>query len=315
MRGVVAADPDKPQPAASPRQPGVVDRIVLEHHQRVEQLRPLRPAAGSPTSPRCWCAISADWFACTRRSSADSGSPGRSCKPQRQRVDEQPHHALDAGDLRRTARNRHPEHHVRRARSAAPAASPTPPAARVFSVRPMPRAPARSAPASAPARAHSTICSGATAAAPASRRRQPRRLLQPGKRLAPLAASPPPGPAPRYRPGSRGTASPRQHRAIAAARVKRQQLRAPAPAPTSRPSGDDGCSAAADADPPTSRISANRSSGAAARSNRSTRSAASDPPQADPTAAPPRQAPTGRSAATAPRARRQSPAPDGSGRS
>ena len=32
--------------------------------------------------------------------------------PQRQRVDEQPHHPLDAGKFRRTARNRHPEHNV-----------------------------------------------------------------------------------------------------------------------------------------------------------------------------------------------------------
>ena len=36
----------------------------------------------------------------------------RQPNPQRQRVDEQPHHALNAGELRRTARDRDAEHHV-----------------------------------------------------------------------------------------------------------------------------------------------------------------------------------------------------------
>ncbi len=41
-----------------------------------------------------------------------NGLPGGSLQTQRQRVDEQPHHALDAGNLRRPARHRDAEHHV-----------------------------------------------------------------------------------------------------------------------------------------------------------------------------------------------------------
>src|SRR5262249_11616062 len=36
----------------------------------------------------------------------------RQLDPQRQRVDEQPHHALNAGNLRRPSRHRHPKHNV-----------------------------------------------------------------------------------------------------------------------------------------------------------------------------------------------------------
>ena len=42
----------------------------------------------------------------------DQRLAGRQPHPQRQRVDEQPHHALDAGNLRRPTRHRDAEHHV-----------------------------------------------------------------------------------------------------------------------------------------------------------------------------------------------------------
>ena len=113
MRGVVALRPRPSRsPPASRRKPGAVDRIVLEHHQRVEQLAQARPACWISASPRCWCAISRDWLSCDLPQQLRQRLAGGSLHPQRQRVDEQPHHALDAGDLRRPPRHRHAEHHV-----------------------------------------------------------------------------------------------------------------------------------------------------------------------------------------------------------
>ena len=93
------------------RKPGAVDRIVLEHQERVEQVAdPGRLLdLGQPQmlvrhQPR----LAVLGLPQQRR----QRKLRRQLQPQRQRVDEQPHHVLDAGKLRRTARNRHAEHHV-----------------------------------------------------------------------------------------------------------------------------------------------------------------------------------------------------------
>ena len=73
--------------------------------------RPGQPGPGSPPVPDAGAP------------SAPIGGPAaapertqrlvrRKLHPQRQRVDEQPHHALNAGNLRRPARHRNAEHHV-----------------------------------------------------------------------------------------------------------------------------------------------------------------------------------------------------------
>ena len=108
------------------------------------------------------------------------------------------------------------------------------------------------------------------------RRRQPRALIEARKR--------PPPDADRGRPILPGEPRqivavrrrPRQRRAIAASARTASAAPPPAPAPTSRPSACDGCSATADADRAPSRTSANRSSGGAVTSNRSSRSCASN---------------------------------------
>ena len=111
MRGVMAGDVGEAQAVSLARKAGAVHRIVLKHHQRVEQLaQPGKPWTSA--SPTCWCAISADWRSCSCAKQRTQLLFRRQPHPQRQRVDEQPHHALDAGKLRRPARNRDAEHHV-----------------------------------------------------------------------------------------------------------------------------------------------------------------------------------------------------------
>ena len=112
MRRVVALDPAEPAArCAARRKPGAVDRIVLEHHERVEQFAQTRRLLdlGKPDvlvrhQPR---------LALLRLpQQLRQRQLRRQRHPQRQRVDEQPHHVLDAGKLRRPPRHRHPEHHV-----------------------------------------------------------------------------------------------------------------------------------------------------------------------------------------------------------
>ena len=133
MRRIVAADPGQPHAAASPPHAArCVDRVVLEHHQRVEQLaQPGQPWISA--SPRCWCAISRDWLVLHLLAAEPAAAGRRQPHAQRQRVDEQPHHPLDAGDLRRPARHRDPEHNVVAAGSR-PAELPRRPAACVLRV-------------------------------------------------------------------------------------------------------------------------------------------------------------------------------------
>ena len=103
-----------------------------------------------------------------------------------------------------------------------------------------------------------------------SRRHKPAARRHPGKRIPPVAHRRRTGPGPPDRQGSRGTASPPQ---AASPRVQRNSSRT-APAPTSRPSKDDGCSAAADAAPPTAGSARTAAAAPRESSNRSTRSAA-----------------------------------------
>ena len=60
------------RPSASAGKTGAVDRIVLEHHQRVEQLAQTRPAPGSRPGPDADARISRDWLSCTCRQQVPS---------------------------------------------------------------------------------------------------------------------------------------------------------------------------------------------------------------------------------------------------
>src|SRR5262249_262046 len=99
----------------------------------------------------------------------------RQLHPQRQRVDEQPHHALDAGNLRRPPRHRHPEHNV--------------------------VTPAHTAEQEPPRRLHEGIERQTMPARLRAQRRaqplaQPKRDLLAPNRPRPAAARPPPAPPP-----------------------------------------------------------------------------------------------------------------------
>ena len=62
MRRVVPADLASRTPARLDASAAAVDRIVLEHQQRVEQLAQSGQACWISARPRCWCAISRDWL-------------------------------------------------------------------------------------------------------------------------------------------------------------------------------------------------------------------------------------------------------------
>ena len=112
MRGVVPADAAEPQAAGIRRQ---ARRGRPDSSRTPPGCRTARPVRARPwisASPRCWCAISRDWLSCTCREQREQRLARRQLDAQRQRVDEQPHHALDAGNLRRPPRHRDAEHHV-----------------------------------------------------------------------------------------------------------------------------------------------------------------------------------------------------------
>jgi hypothetical protein len=108
---VTALDGAKPQPLRRLSQAVAVDRIVLEHQQRVEQFA--KPC-------RLLQLAKPDVLMHQQHGLALLRPPQqlrhrlrrRQPKPQRQRIDEQPHHVLDAGKLRRPSRQGHAEHHV-----------------------------------------------------------------------------------------------------------------------------------------------------------------------------------------------------------
>ncbi len=132
MRRIAALDPAELKPLARAARPAV-DRIVLKHHERVEQLAQTRRLLdlGQPEmlvrhQPR---------LALLRLpQQLRQRQLRRQRHPQRQRVDEQPDHLLDAGKLGRPPRHPSPRTPRRTARSAGRAGCPRPSAAPVLSV-------------------------------------------------------------------------------------------------------------------------------------------------------------------------------------
>ena len=111
MRGVVPFDAAQPQTAGIRRKAAAVDRVVLEHHQGVEQLAQSGQALDLRKAEML-VRHQAGLAVLQLPEQVDERRRRRQLDPQRQGVDEQPHHALDAGNLRRPPRHRHAEHHV-----------------------------------------------------------------------------------------------------------------------------------------------------------------------------------------------------------
>ena len=113
MRGVMAGDTGKTQSGGcGGAAGGIVHRIVLEHRHGIEQLAAQagqRLHLGQPEM------LVSHQLRLAVLYVADQGTErlaGPQWNTQRQGVDEQPHHGLDAGDLGRPARDRDAEHHV-----------------------------------------------------------------------------------------------------------------------------------------------------------------------------------------------------------
>src|SRR5499426_3074924 len=111
VRRIVPAHARQPQTATSPRQAAALDRIVLKHHQAVEQRLRSRQLLdlGEPKMLVCNQSRLAVLHLLEQ---FEQRLRRRQLDPQRQRVDEQPHHALNADNLRRPPRHRHPKHNV-----------------------------------------------------------------------------------------------------------------------------------------------------------------------------------------------------------
>ncbi|OCC07102.1 hypothetical protein A3Q37_07118 [Streptomyces sp. PTY087I2] len=96
----------------------VVDRVVLEHDQGVEEFT----VPGQPLYVVQADVVVREQSGLLLLDAADEAAQrlGRvEHDPYRESVDEQPHHGLDAGDVRRTPRDRRAEHHVVAARQMA----------------------------------------------------------------------------------------------------------------------------------------------------------------------------------------------------
>ena len=256
----------EPQTAGRSPRGRPIDRIVLEHDQRVEQLAQTGQRLDL-RQPEMLVRHQARLALLHLVEKLAQRFRRRQPDPQRQRVDEQADHALDAGDLRRPARDRHAEHHV--VAAGQPPEQDRPAAwMKVLSVRPCARA-CRVSAAVSGSLSDSVICSGATGSARDRAGASRVGLLQPGQGFPPGRHARRRGPARRSRPDSRDRASPAAaprrypcaHRAPAAP--------APAPASTSRPSRYDDWSAPAGARRP--RAGSARSAAAAARQGRSVR--------------------------------------------
>ena len=112
MGRIVPVDAGQPHTAGSTRQAATVDRVVLKHHQAVEQ----RPRPGQLLDlgkPKVLVRNQFGLAVLHLLEQLEQRLRRRKLHPQRQRVDEQPHHAFNAGNLRRPARHRHPKHNVR----------------------------------------------------------------------------------------------------------------------------------------------------------------------------------------------------------
>ena len=111
MGGIIPADVGDAQTAGIRRKAAPVDRVVLEHHQGVEQLaQSSQPLDLGQAEIRVGHQSGRSVLHLLEQ--INERFARRQLDPQRQRVDEQPHHALEAGNLRRPPRHRHAEHHV-----------------------------------------------------------------------------------------------------------------------------------------------------------------------------------------------------------
>src|SRR5215470_5877109 len=108
---IVPIDAGQPQTAASTRQAATVDRVVLKHHQAVEQ-RPRPDQLLDLDKAKMLVRNQLGLAVLHLLEQLEQRLRRRKLDPQRQRVDEQPHHAFDAGNLRRPARHRHPKHNL-----------------------------------------------------------------------------------------------------------------------------------------------------------------------------------------------------------
>ena len=108
---VVPLDMGQPHAAGFCGQAAAVDRVVLEHDQRVEQLAHAEQRLDLG-KPQMLMRDQAGLAVLQLLEQLAQRLGRRQLEAQRQGVDEQPHHGLDAGDLRRPARHRDAKHHV-----------------------------------------------------------------------------------------------------------------------------------------------------------------------------------------------------------
>src|SRR5262249_26355329 len=155
----------------------------------------------------------------------------RQLDPQRQRVDEQPHHALNAGNLRRPSRHRHPKHNV--VTSAHSAEQETPChlhegiERQTMPARLLPLPPPRASPGPHPP-------------PPRTPRPPPGGLLPPPPSPPPPRRAPQRDPPPPATPDNRGRASPAPAPPHPPCARRAWAAHAPAQAATSHPSAGDG---------------------------------------------------------------------------
>src|SRR4029453_11311123 len=111
VRRIVPADAGQPQTTTSPRQAAALDRIVLKHHQAVEQ-RPRSRQLLDLGEPKMLVRNQSRLAVLHLLEKLQQRLRRRQLDPQRERCVKQPPHALNAGNLRRPPRHRHPKHNV-----------------------------------------------------------------------------------------------------------------------------------------------------------------------------------------------------------
>ena len=271
MRRIVPADPAKPQPVRTPPQARRGQPDSSRTPPACRTARPPQAGSGSRQARDADASISLDWLSCTCRSRSRSGLPGGSLTRSGSVLMNSPTMlsmpAISGGRPATVT----PNTTSSRPRQPAEQHSPGRLHERVER-QPLPRACSRQRRGQRLAQRQRDLLGRDRRAAASAAGASTRRLLQPAKasRQAAMRSRA----ILRREPGQ--IIAIRRHRA-AAPRHRRRAHKAsaapaPAPASTSRPSGCDGWSAPADAARRTSRISVKRSSGGAARSNRSARS-------------------------------------------
>src|SRR5204863_6471979 len=111
MCRVVPTDVAQPNARRRPRQAAMLHRVVLKHHQRVEQLAQSSQLLDL-RKPEMLVRNQSGLAVLHLLEHIQKRLARRQLDPQRQRVDEQPHHALNAANLRRSARYRDPKDNV-----------------------------------------------------------------------------------------------------------------------------------------------------------------------------------------------------------